>query len=340
MRYFLGVDTGASKSQALIADERGQALGLGEGGPGNWEGVGWQGARAVLDEIITQATAQAGIERSEIAAAGFGLAGYDWPEDRPPHEAIIRDLLRPDLPFEMVNDALLGLWAGTEAGWGVVVAAGTSCNCYGRNAQGAIGRMAGSSYLGEYAGATELVWWAAQAVAAAWSLRGPATRLTDAFVLQTGASDVADLLAGLMRGRYTLTADSAPLVFAVAAEGDPVALELVRRAGRELGNLALGVIRQLDLAARPFEVVLSGSFYHGSPILQECLAQTVQAVAPQARFVRLATLPVVGAVLMAMERAGMSWIPLRPTLIATVKELPIRAGQNPTDRRGGRSPGR
>ncbi len=321
MGYYLGVDTGASKSHALIADEQGQALGLGEGGPGNWEGVGWQGVRSVLEAILTQATAQAGISRSEIAAAGFGLAGYDWPEDRPPHEAIIRDLLRPDLPFAMANDALLGLWAGTKAGWGVVVAAGTSCNCYGRNAQGAIGRMAGSSYLGEYAGAAELVWWATQAVAAAWSRRGPATRLTEALVSRAGASDVADLLAGLMRGRYTLTADSAPLVFAVAAEGDPVALELVRRAGHELGHLALGVIRQLDLAAQPFEVVLSGSFYHGSPLLQECLAETVHAVAPHARFVRLETLPVVGAVLMGMEQVGVDWVAVRPTLIATTNRL-------------------
>lgn len=119
---------------------------------------------------------------------------------------------------------------------------------------------------------------------------------------------------------YHLTADSAPLVFAVAAVGDPVALEPVHRAGHELGNLVLGVIRQLDLATRPFEVVLSGSFYHGSPLLQKCLAETVHAVAPHVRFVCLETLPVVGAVLMGMEQGGVNWMVLRPTLIATTNE--------------------
>ncbi len=34
---FLGVDIGDMKSHALIADESGQALGMGVGGPGNHE---------------------------------------------------------------------------------------------------------------------------------------------------------------------------------------------------------------------------------------------------------------------------------------------------------------
>lgn len=315
MGYYLGIDTGASKSHALIADSAGQAVAFAEGGPGNWEGIGWEGTRAVLDEIITRATTQAGIERADLAAAGFGLAGYDWPEDRPGHTAIIRDLLPSDLPFELVNDALIGLWAGTDAGWGVVVAAGTSCNCYGRSAQGQIGRVVGASFLGEYAGAQELVWWATQAVASAWSMRGPDTGLSSALVAATGAADVADLLAGLMRQRYTLGPDAAPLVFAVAADGDAVARELVCRAGHELGSLAVGVIHQLGLGRLTFDVVLSGSFYNGSPLVREKMAETIHADAPRARLLRLETPPVVGAVLLGMEQAGIEAAALRQTLI-------------------------
>ena len=115
-RFFLGIDTGATKSEALVADEQGRAVSLGRGGAGNWETVGWDGTRAVLDDIISQATSEAEIKRNQIAGAGFGLAGYDWPEDRGPHVEIIRDLLGSDLPFGIVNDALVGLLAGTDAG--------------------------------------------------------------------------------------------------------------------------------------------------------------------------------------------------------------------------------
>jgi N-acetylglucosamine kinase-like BadF-type ATPase len=132
---------------------------------------------------------------------------------------------------------------------------------------------------------------------------------------------VEDLLAGLMRGRYRLSACSAPLVFAVAADGDAVALDLVRRAGRELGSLAVGVSRQLGLTGRPFEVVLSGSFYDGNPLVQETMTATIQAVAPQARLVRLAAPPVVGAVLLAMEQVGMPPAAARDQLIESIRRL-------------------
>jgi N-acetylglucosamine kinase-like BadF-type ATPase len=315
MSYYLGVDTGASKSHALVADDGGRVLGFSEGGPGNWESIGWEGTRATLNEIIGRTTAQAGIGPGDLAAAGFGLAGYDWPEDHPPHEAIIRDLLPGNVPIELVNDALIGLWAGTDTGWGVVVAAGTSCNCYGRDAAGRIGRVVGASAFGEYAGAGELVWWAVQAVAHDWSRRGPATGLSAALASLVGATDSADLLAGLMRRRYVLGPDAAPLVFAVASEGDAVALGLVQRAGHELGNLALGVIRQLEIGHLAFDVVLAGSLYKGSPLIEDSLAEVVHAEAPLARPVRLEAPPVVGAVLMAMELAGHEPAAARPRLV-------------------------
>ena len=78
-RYFLGVDTGATKSHALIADGSGRALGFGEGGPGNPDSVGHEGLADVLRAITQEALTGAGISKDEIAGAGFGIAGYDWP---------------------------------------------------------------------------------------------------------------------------------------------------------------------------------------------------------------------------------------------------------------------
>ena len=82
-----------------------------------------------------------------------------------------------------------------------------------------------------------------QAVALAWTQRGPTTRLTEAFIDLTGATDVMDLLEGLALERYRLSAAAAPIVFQVAAEGDEVAQEIIHWAGHELGSLAIGVIR-------------------------------------------------------------------------------------------------
>ncbi len=324
---YLGVDTGATKSQALLADEQGRILGSGRAGPGNWEMIGWDGTRAVLAEIIGRAARQAGIEVADITASGMGLAGYDWPEDDAPHRDICREIgLRG--PLSLVNDAFLGLVAGAEAGWGVVISAGTSCNCYGRDAQGRIGRLTGSSANGEYAGAGEIVDYARRAVARAWSLRGPQTSLSAVLVEACGAADVDDLLAGLVRGRYLLDARSAPLIFAAADAGDEVAGQAVAWAGRGLGDLACGVIRQLNLQDASFDVVLSGSFFRGSPRLADLIDEAITREAPRARITPLDAPPVTGGVLLAMETRRPAPAPVRRALISAARAMePLRTAE-------------
>ncbi|UCC51767.1 MAG: hypothetical protein JSV68_22095 [Anaerolineaceae bacterium] len=247
--YFLGVDIGNTKSHALIADEKGRCVGFGSAGPGSWEAIGWKGARQVLRHIVEQALTQAGLSQDDIAGAGFGYAGYDWPEDRPGHVAMIESLGLDNVPYTLGNDTLVGLVAGAEKGWGVVVVAGTSNNCRGRDKYGREGRITGSgSWFGEYGGAGEVVSKAIEAVAAAWTHLGPSTSLTAAFLAHVGATDVVDFLAGLMRERYKIKAGAAPIVFAEAQQGDAVAQEIISWAGQSLGDLANAVIRQLDLA--------------------------------------------------------------------------------------------
>lgn len=320
-RYFLGVDIGNSKSHALIADERGQALGCGVAGPGSWESLGQDGARAVLQQITARAVASAGIRMEQVCGAGYGFAGYDWPEDRELHLENI-EATGITAPYAFGNDTLVGLIAGAEAGWGVVVVAGTSNNCRGRDRSGREGRVTGDGpRMGEYGGAQEIVARAIQSIALEWTERAPATQLTEAFVREAGARDVEDLLAGLIRGRHWAGADLAPIVFEVAATGDAVAGEIVRWAGRELGSLANGVIRQLSLQSLRFDVVLAGSLYKGSPLLSETMATTIHAVAPRARLVRLKEDPVIGGVLLGMEQVGLKGREIRSRLAETATKL-------------------
>jgi N-acetylglucosamine kinase-like BadF-type ATPase len=321
VQAYLGVDIGASKSHALLADGSGRVLGFGTGGPGNYEDVGWDGFRETLQAITDQALAAAGLRVEEIAGAGLGVAGYDWPSEAPPIWEVI-DTLGLRGPVALVNDALIGLLAGASEGWGVVVTAGTSVNSWGRDRAGREGRMIGyGARVGEYAGAWELVAQAVIAAAKAWTLRGPATQLTAALLTLTGAPDEPALFEGLTLGRLTIPPSAAPLIFQVADGGDRVAQDLIRWAGRELGSLAVGIIRQLDFQEQAVEVVLSGSFYHGGPLLFPPLEEVVLAEAPRARFVRLTAPPVVGGVLLGMEQAGVPYIEVRRMLLDSTARL-------------------
>jgi N-acetylglucosamine kinase-like BadF-type ATPase len=316
--FYLGVDIGGSKSHALLVDEQGQVIGFGEAGPGNHEVVGYDGLTAALKRATNQALRQAGAEIGQVSGAGFGVAGYDWPSELPLTEEAISGL-GLTCPQQVVNDALIGLVAGAEQGWGVAVVGGTGCNAWGWDARRSrTGRVTGNGYLfGEAGGGSDLVIRAIQAVARQWNRLGQPTRLTAAFLEYTGASSVEQMLEGLALGQYFAGAGAAPMVVEVARSGDEVAQDVVRWAGQELGSLAVAVIRQLYFQKQTFEVVLVGSLFKAGALLVEPMAHTIWEEAPGARLVPLTVPPVIGGVLLGMEASGVDPRPLRMNVIET-----------------------
>ncbi len=305
LQYFLGVDVGGTKTHVMIADETGRPVGRSTAGPGNPEEVGWDGLAAILQGGVSQALDAAGLRREQIGGAGFGVAGYDWPSEREPTLAAIATL-GLNAPVDAVNDTVLGLLAGAVEGFGVAVVSGTGCNCRGWDRERRHeGRVTGHGLMaGEGAGGSELMHKVIETLAHEWTRRGPPTLLTPVLLAHTGAPTLADLLEGIFMERIELDASAAPLIFRVAAEGDAVAIKLIHWAGRELGEMVNAVVRQLDMAALEFDVVLIGSMFDGGPMLIEPMRETVHSLAPGARLVRLCAPPVTGAVVLGMEAAG------------------------------------
>ena len=101
----------------------GVKVGLGLAGPGNHQTVGFEGMNSALQEGVNQALVEASITMDEITGSGFGISGYDWPSDKP---GMLETIDRLDLsgPLEIQNDAVLGLMAGAEQGWGLAVVSG------------------------------------------------------------------------------------------------------------------------------------------------------------------------------------------------------------------------
>lgn len=322
MKYFLGVDAGGTKTHALVADETGQAAGFGIAGPGNWEGVGYDILTKNLLEVASQALEMAGISIQEIAGAGFGLAGFDWPSQRQAHLDAIQPL-KLACPLEIVNDATLGILAGAKEGWGISVVSGTGCNCRGwsKDYQHEGRVVGGALWSGEAAGAFDIVMRALQAVAFQWDQRGPATALTQAFLEVTQAKDLDDLIEGMYIGKYGLNPDQARLVFQIAAQGDTEAIRVIRWAGDQLGQMACGVIRQLNLEKESFDVVLIGSLFDGHPLMAKTIGSTIHSLAIGARLVRLDVPPVVGGVVLGMQTARLDARPIRSKLISSTRKL-------------------
>ena len=304
MSVFLGVDVGGSKTHALLADEQGHILGFGETGPGNHESVGYDGLANAMQTAFQQAADKENITADQIQGAGFGIAGYDWPSEKQDTLNAISHL-GINCPLQVANDAVLGLYAGSENGWGVNLIAGTSNNCYGINTEGKEGRVTGAGMLfGESGGAIEIVVKAVQAINYQWIKRGPETRLSQHFMETTGAASLAQLMENMVMEVTPIHPTWAMDVLQVASQGDPVAIDILRWAGFELGELAKAVIRQLEFEQTPFDLVLSGSLFQKGSMLEQPVRNSVVALAPQAHFVTLDIPPVAGAIILAMKAAG------------------------------------
>jgi N-acetylglucosamine kinase-like BadF-type ATPase len=323
MRYYLGSDLGATKTHTLVVDETGRALGFGESGPGNHESVGYEGMFQSMHNGMEQALRTADLTKEDITGTGFGVAGYDWSSEIEATTAVI-DQLGLRAPYTFVNDAVLGLVAGSEEGWGVVLVSGTGSNCRGWDREHKReGRVTGHGVLmGEGAGGSELMHRCMQIIGYSWTKRLPKTALADAIITYVGAKDIEDLMRGYTTYEYKVGAEAARIVFQVAEEGDEIARDLICWAGTELGELANAVIRQLEFENLAFDVVMTGSMFEGGPMLIEPMRETIHKLAPKARLVRLRVPPVIGAVVLGMEAAGAKVTPeIRRTMNESVSVL-------------------
>ena len=60
MHYVLGIDAGGTRTTALLAAADGKAIAEGAGGPGNFQAVGEDAARASIEAAIDAALARRG----------------------------------------------------------------------------------------------------------------------------------------------------------------------------------------------------------------------------------------------------------------------------------------
>ena len=203
-----------------------------------------------------------------------------------------------DAPALVVGDAeLLVPAAGLDKGVGLV--AGTGSVAVGRLADGTPVQVGGwGAVLGDEGGSAGLVREAARAVWAAHDLGeepdAQARGLLDAF----GVTEVPGLGAAL-EGAQSASAEwgrHAPVVFAAATAGSPLARAVIDEGGRSLAAL-VGQLASRGVAVD--DVVVAGSTILAQPVLYEAFVSALADRVPGARPQHLRVPPVDGALALA-----------------------------------------
>ena len=265
--YFLGVDGGQSSTTAMIGDESGRVVGVGRGGPCNHVAASEGRAKFVgaIESSVQAACSQAGLNAASVRFTSACLGFSGGPADK---ESILPEILVSDRTL-VTDDAFIALAGATAGQPGLVVIAGTGSIAFGRSASGRTARAGGWGYLfGDEGGG---FWIARQAMRAAlaweegWgvptSLRA---RLLDAMIGQNvPVRNINDLMHRCYTPEFSRprVASLSVLVNHAAERGDPVAVEILDTAARELAKLAVAVCGQLFAAGDPALVTYSGSVF-------------------------------------------------------------------------------
>jgi N-acetylglucosamine kinase-like BadF-type ATPase len=283
MPYYLGIDSGGTKTRCVLADET-TVLAKSMTGGSNIVRLGETQAREALHAAIKQVCATARISPDQVCAVCIGAAGAARPEIAAKIRSILVELISEIslANIEVFGDTVIALEAAFGAGPGVIAIAGTGSIVYGRDAAGHTARAGGWGFAVSDEGSGH--WIGRRAISAILSARdqGLETALT-AMVLQAWKLNTVDEL--VQQANSTPPPDFPrlfPLVLRAAAEADSIARYLLDDAGAGLAALAAIVVRRLAPhapAAMP-PIAMAGSVFRQSPEVRQVFYNTLQTSFP------------------------------------------------------------
>ncbi|WP_333763995.1 N-acetylglucosamine kinase [Streptomyces sp. IBSBF 2390] len=301
----LAVDAGNSKTDVAVVTAAGEVLATARGGGFRPPVVGVAAALDALAEPVARAFADAGVTSVDHVSACLANA------DLPVEEEQLATALRArgwGPAVEVRNDTFAILRAGVSEPRGVAVVCGAGINCVGMRPDGrtarfpAIGRISGD-WGGGWGLAEEALWHAARAEDG----RGGPTALSRTLPAHFGLPSMYALIEALHLEHigHDRRHELAPVLFATAAGGDGRARAIVTRLAEEVTVMATVALTRLDLLEEETPVLLGGGVLTaGHAQLDDTVRELLAARAPKADVRVVTASPVLGAVLLGLDRLG------------------------------------
>jgi glucosamine kinase len=311
----IGVDGGGTHLRVAVATGRGEVLGVGRAGSGNYHDVGAEQVRSNLELALMQAWTESQLPPQQADAVFLGLGSVTTDKDRATIRGIVRDVaLMPHDCIGVDHDLRIALAGGLAGAVGIVLIAGTGSSCYGRNEKGQSWICGGWGHILDDVGSS--YWMGLQAMIAAvrdFDGRGDATRLRARVAESLGLTDMRQIMLrvgveGIARREM---AALARLTTQAAAEGDTVACRIVDYGAAELANLVATVVAKLDLvnsinagSIEQIPVTVTGGLTNAGAVFMGPLEKAIKTRVPQVEVVAPKLPPVLGAVMLGIESLG------------------------------------
>jgi len=313
---FLGIDGGATSTQALITNERGEILSRAEGErsgyPQHEEGL------LVLKKALRDSAKKAYEKlekRKPIRGIGIGLTGIVAKE--PADVDKVRGVLENFFEYKSAyvhNDMRIAFEGATALGTGVLVYGGTGSNTYARGEEGKIVDNVGGwgPLIDDEGGAYVIGKKCLKSAARSFDGRGEKTslekRVLDHFSSNSFSQVQRVLFLEEGLGKRDKIGKLAEIVTEESDAGDPVAQDILMDTGKELGLLAATAAKELGCEGpeqNNIDIFFSGGVFQSGPLLLTTFKDYVKEKIGLPTFKKPALPPVQGAILLAMKNEGL-----------------------------------
>lgn len=306
-KLVLGLDGGGTSTRAVLANVRGEILGVGQAGSSNYDDTGVEETQTNIKLAVDKAWQKSGHSPHPISAMFLGLAGVVSDLDRAVIGKIVSSLNLCDISQVGIDhDLRIALAGGLALKPGIVLIAGTGSSCYGRTSEGNTCRVGGWGHLLDDGGSSYFLGLEAlRAIIRSTDGRLGATVLVEQIISTLGLKDILEIMHRVYFPQMNKTkiASLAPLVLAAATSGDQVALRIVEAGQNELTSLVEIACQRLD--QKPSETLLTviGGLAQSGTYFKSGLYNALQARLPGIQIREPVLPPVLGAVMLAIQLA-------------------------------------
>lgn len=317
--YYVAVDGGGTKTEAIVADETGRIVGRGKSGGSNPNFVGGRQAIRSIREAIDQACRF--VDRAEIARIALCVPGLQtlargWMDEAGWDGS--RVLVDSD-----VRSTFYGTLGETA---GVVVLAGTGSFVIGMGDDGRTMTVGGwGPVVGDAGSGQQIAAEALRAVTRYYDGLGPATALTEKVMQYYGIDHPQQLKAKVSVDNI---GKLAPMVAECARANDEVALRIVAGEAEKLAEMAVRVVSGLEMDEARYVLAVAGGVANFGPLLMEPFETKLRRSCARIRIGKPFLSPACGALLLAYREDGIAWTEaLKATLSASFRTCIDGAGK-------------
>ena len=302
-KFYIGVEGGATKSEAILTDENLKVLRREKGKALNYITFS---KRVVRENLVALVGPFLKIAREGKVYAVLGLASLNTPQDEMFYKRLVRSVLPQGAVFNVMNDPKIALEArccGEKNS--ILVIAGTGSKVYGESNGRTAASVGWDFVLGDEGSGYDLGLKALRAATRAWDGRGKKTVLYDLILERENSKKMEDFMPKFYSDLFKKNmkfhiASFAPLIDEAIKQNDKVACLLRDEAAAELATGVRAVSAKLGFQNKSFCLGTMGSIWK-MPGFEEVFKKQVQKICPKVRFSGNTDSGAWGAVLLAKK---------------------------------------